>query len=71
MKFVILILFVLATWFLIDELVLRDRNSQGLDTFWDRLRDLGKRLHFVFGILAVLIIVIMILRFIIRTVRSP
>jgi hypothetical protein len=71
MKYVILIVFFLAAWLLIDEFVLRDRGSEGLDSYLDKLKDLGRRFHLVFGILAVLIIIFMIVRFIVRTVQWP
>ena len=70
MKFVIIIVFFLAVWFLIDEFVLSDRREEGLYTFSDRLRDLGRRMHMVFGILAVLIVLIMLVRFIVHTYQS-
>ena len=69
MKYVILIVFFLAAWLLIDEFVLRDRGSEGLDSYVDKLKDLGRRFHLVFGILAVLIIIFMVIRFIVRTVQ--
>jgi hypothetical protein len=46
----------------VDEFVLRDRSDQGLDTYQDKVKDLRKRLHWVFGALAALIILYFLIR---------
>lgn len=68
MRYLILIVFVLAAWLLIEEFVFSDRRSEGLETYGDKWKDLGRRLHLVFGILAVLVLVIMVVRLIVNSV---
>ncbi len=71
MKYLMLLAFTLVAWVLIQEFVLQDRGSEGLDTVGDKLKDLGKRFHIVFGILAVLLIASIAVRAILRAVGGP
>ncbi len=71
MKYLTLLALALALWFLIDEFVLQDRKSEGLDGYGDKWRDLGRRLHVVFGILAILILLFMVGRLVYRSLIEP
>ncbi len=62
MRYFLLIAVLLSLWMLVQEFLLSDRSEEGLDTFGAKLRDLGKRLHVVFGIMAVLIVVYLLVR---------
>ncbi len=64
MRYLILVVAIIAAWFVVDEFLIRDRTSEGLRSYREKLKDLGGRLHYVFGILAILIFLIMLLRLI-------
>ena len=66
MRYLILLTLILAAWMLLDEFVIKDRGEEGLETYGEKVRDLGRRLHLVFGVLAVLIFVIYVVRIIVR-----
>ena len=66
MRYIYLIFFLLIAWLLFDEFILKDRSSEGLDNYRDKLRDLGKRLHFIFGVLAVVAVLFLLVRLIIQ-----
>jgi len=66
MRYFLLLLVVLAMWAVLKEFLLKDRGAEGLQTYGDKWRDLGRRLHFIFGVLAVLLLVLMLLRFFVR-----
>jgi hypothetical protein len=71
MRYVTLIVFVLLAWLLIEEFVFSDRRSEGLESYGDKWRDLGRRLHLVFGILAVIIILFLAVRFLLSSFEMP
>ena len=62
MKYLIILLFVLAASAMTGHLLFGDRSAEGIYSFGDKLRDLGGRFHKVIGMVAVLIIIIFILR---------
>ena len=68
MKYLTVLLFILLAWFLIDEFVFQDRESEGLDTYGDKWKDLGRRLHLVFGILAVAAVILLGLSFVLSSI---
>jgi hypothetical protein len=70
MRYLLILLLLLALWFLLDEFLLKDRRSEGLGSLTEKLKDLGSRLHWSFGVLAVLIIIIFVFRFLWRILLS-
>jgi hypothetical protein len=70
MRYLIIFLLLMALWFLLDEFLLKDRRSEGLNSLMEKLKDLGSRLHWSIGIIAVLMIIIFVLRFLFRAVGS-
>jgi hypothetical protein len=66
MRYLLILLLLLALWFLLDEFLLKDRRSEGLSSLTEKLKDLGSRVHWSFGVLAVLIIIIFVFRFLLR-----
>ena len=62
MRYVTLLVFLLAAWLLINEFVLKDRRREGLETYGEKLKDLGGRFHLVIGILAVLVLIVLLVR---------
>ena len=56
----------MALWVLLDEFLLKDRRSEGLNTITEKIKDFGRRLHWSVGVLAVLLIVIYVFRFLLR-----
>lgn len=60
----------MALWLLLDEFLLKDRRSEGLNSLTEKLKDLGSRLHWSIGILAVLMVIIFVLRFLFRALGS-
>jgi hypothetical protein len=70
MRYLIIFLLLMALWLLLDEFLLKDRRSEGLNSLTEKLKDLGSHLHWSFGILAVLIVIIFVLRFLFRAIGS-
>jgi DMSO/TMAO reductase YedYZ heme-binding membrane subunit len=52
------------------EFVLKDRSSEGLTSAADKWKDLGRRIHQSVGIIAALMIIILVARFIYHTIDS-
>ena len=71
MRVLIIIVFILAAWLLLTEFVFSDRSSEGLETFGDKLKDLGSRFHLAIGILAALAGLFMLVRLVVRTIQQP
>jgi SNF family Na+-dependent transporter len=71
MRYFLIFLILLALWLLLDEFLLQDRGSEGLNSITEKLKDLGSRVHWSVGVLAVLIVVILVLRFLLRVLASP
>jgi hypothetical protein len=71
MKYLTLILFALIAWLILGEFVFKDRSSEGLDTTASKWRDLGRRLHLTFGVLAALVVALMLVRLIIHSATRP
>lgn len=67
MKYLILLVIILAAWGLLGEFVFKDRDSEGITSLADKFRDLGRRLHLVAGLLAALILGILLLRLVFHT----
>ena len=70
MRYLIIFLLLMALWLLLDEFLLKDRRSEGLNSLTEKLKDLGSRLHWSIGILAVLMVIIFVLRFLFRAIGS-
>lgn len=70
MRYLIIFLLLMALWLLLDEFLLKDRRSEGLNSLTAKLKDLGSRLHWSIGILAVLMVIIFVLRFLFRAIGS-
>lgn len=70
MRYLLILLLLLALWFLLDEFLLQDRRSEGLNSLTEKLKDLGSRIHWSIGIIAVFIVIIFVLRFLIRVLAS-
>jgi hypothetical protein len=60
----------MALWLLVDEFLVKDRKSEGLNSLTEKLKDLGSRLHWSIGIIAVLLVIIFVLRFLFRAIGS-
>ena len=70
MKYLTLIVFFLMIYYVVGEFVIKDRSSEGLTNASDKWRDLGSRIHQSVGIIAVLMIIILVIRFIYHTIDS-
>lgn len=70
MKYLILLLSILLAWALAAEFLMKDRRSEGLGTFTDKLKDLGLRLHWAVGVVAAIAIIIYVVRFLWRIVAG-
>ena len=70
MRYLLIFLLLMALWLLLDEFLLKDRKSEGLNSLMEKLKDLGSRLHWSIGILAVLMVIIFVLRFLFRALGS-
>ncbi len=51
---------------MLDAFLLKDRRAEGLNTLTEKIKDFGRRLHWSVGVLAVLLILIYVLRFLLR-----
>ena len=70
MRYLIIFLLLMAIWLLLDEFLLKDRRSEGLNSLTEKLKDLGSRLHWSIGIIAVLMVIIFVIRFLFRAIGS-
>ncbi len=70
MKYLTILVFLLVTYYVIGEFVLKDRSSEGLTCAADKWKDLGRRIHQSVGIIAALMIIILVARFIYHTIDS-
>jgi hypothetical protein len=70
MRYLLVFLLLVALWFLFDEFLLKDRRSEGLNSLREKLKDLGSRLHWSIGILAVLMVIIFVLRLLFQALGS-
>jgi hypothetical protein len=70
MRYFIIFLLLMALWLLLDEFLLKDRRSEGLNSLTEKLKDLGSRLHWSIGIIAVLMVIIFVIRFLFRAIGS-
>ncbi|MEI7448255.1 MAG: hypothetical protein WCJ75_01420 [Desulfomonile sp.] len=70
MKYLAVLVFGLAVWVLLEEFILKDLRSNGMNSFWDNWRDLGRRMHMMIGIIAVLIIIVFFVRIVLYATRS-
>jgi hypothetical protein len=66
MKYLIPLFFILAIWALAAEFLLKDRRSEGLGTFTEKLKDFGWRLHWAVGVLAAIALIVYVIRFVYR-----
>jgi hypothetical protein len=66
MKYLIFLLLILSAWALAAEFLLKDRQSEGLGTFTQKLRDLGLRVHRAVGVLAAVAVIVYVVRFLWR-----
>ncbi len=67
MKYLTVLLFIILAWFLLEEFVFQDRKSEGLETYGDKWKDLGRRLHLVFGILAVAAVILLAMSYVVSS----
>jgi hypothetical protein len=70
MRYLLIFLLLLALWFLLEEFLLKDRRSEGLNSLTAKLKDLGTRVHWSIGVLAVSIVIIFVVRFLVRVIVS-
>jgi hypothetical protein len=70
MRYLFIFLLLMALWLLVDEFLVKDRKSEGLNSLTEKLKDLGSRLHWSIGIIAVLLVIIFVLRFLFRAIGS-
>ncbi len=70
MRYLLTFLILLALWLLLDEFLLKDRRSEGLNSLTEKLKDLGSRVHWSIGVIAVLMVIIFVLRFLFRVLSS-
>jgi hypothetical protein len=66
MKYLIFLLLILSAWALAAEFLLKDRQSEGLGTFTQKLKDLGLRVHRAVGVLAAVAVIVYVVRFLWR-----
>jgi uncharacterized membrane protein len=71
MKYLLVLIIVLAVWSLLDQFIRKDRSSEEGGSFFNDLKDLGRNLHVMMGILAVIIIIMFVARLIYQSLQSP
>lgn len=70
MKYLTLILLFSVIYYVIGEFVFKDRSSEGLTKTAEKWKDLGRRIHQSVGIIALMMIIILIIRFIYHAIDS-
>jgi uncharacterized membrane protein len=70
MKYFALLVFLILIWMIMSEFVLADRKSEGLTSVWQKLRDLGSRFHLAVGVVAILILIYFVVRFVLAALES-
>lgn len=70
MKYLTITVFFLVIYYVVGEFVLKDRSSEGLTSSAEKWKDLGRRIHQSVGIVAVLMIIILVARFIYHSIDS-
>jgi hypothetical protein len=63
MKYFAILVFLILIWMLMAEFVFKDRTSEGFTSVWQKLRDLGSRFHLAVGIVAMLVLIYFVVRF--------
>lgn len=71
MKYVIVTAFAFVTWLLINEFVFKDKGGDKPNSLLVRLKDFGARFHVAIGVLALLIIIYFVARFLFRMAELP
>lgn len=64
MKYLLVLVIVLAVWSLVDQFIRKERPSGDTGSLLDELKDLGRNLHVMVGIIAVIIIILFVARLI-------
>lgn len=62
MKYLVLVVFLIAVWTLLDQF-LRASATEGTSV-WGQFKELGRNLHLLVGLIALLIVLIMVARLI-------
>jgi len=69
MRYLTLFIVVLALWVLVERLVLRDRQNGDPGTIRRRLQDFGQYVHWVFGVVAAVLLGLLVVRLIVVSLR--
>ncbi|MEI8182062.1 MAG: hypothetical protein WCG29_05085 [Desulfomonile sp.] len=64
MKYLVVIAIALAAWSLLEEFVFKDKRAGSFKSLTHRFLDIGRRLHRMIGVLALIIIMIFLIRMI-------
>ena len=62
MKYLLVLIIVVSLWTLVGQFLRKDRSSGGSETFFDELKDLGRNIHVMMGVIAILIIILFVVR---------
>jgi len=65
MRYLILLAVVLVLWVLVERLVLTDRGGESQGTLRGKMRDLAQYVHWVFGVVAAVLLGLMVVRLIV------
>ncbi|MBM3301190.1 MAG: hypothetical protein FJY85_14700 [Deltaproteobacteria bacterium] len=64
MKYLVILLFILAAWTLFDQLVLKGRASGEGRPLIEEVKEFGRNFHVMAGILAAVVLIVLLLRLI-------
>lgn len=69
MRYLILLIIVLALWLIVERLILSDRGAGTHGTLRAKIQDLAQYVHWVFGVVAIVLLGLMVLRLIVASLR--
>ncbi|MFH1116201.1 MAG: hypothetical protein V1792_20000 [Pseudomonadota bacterium] len=71
MKYLLVFVIIISLWSLADQFFRKSGTSEGPGSFLDNLKEMGRNLHVMMGILAVIIIVLFAARLLFKGLESP
>lgn len=69
LRYLVPLLLVLIAWFLVREFVMNDKPTD-IRSVKERIREQAQRFHWGVGVLALLIVVIIVVRFLVQAIKS-
>jgi len=71
MKYLYIFILAVTGWLLVDKLIVKGGPAVENLSIRERMREFGSNLHYLFGALAVIIIILFAVRFVFLALKSP